>query len=130
MRYIKQIPFVLFVIFFRAGGGQWTSGINALKGAAGITLIEWALVVTSNFVLKRFTGDNLLLGLGKYWVEGLVIASFYGNYHLLVTNGFGTRYEREFSKLERSDRRSLYAYGFSAIGITIGFLLFSLFELS
>lgn len=44
-RFLKDLYFTSFTIFFRIASNAWTPGINAGKGVAGVALIECALVL-------------------------------------------------------------------------------------
>ena len=73
-RFLKEIYLTAFVVFFRTGGSDWTPGINAGKGVAGVALIEsafligiagWVDVAPGNEVVGKYPkmgSDDCFLG--------------------------------------------------------------------
>ena len=124
---LRQTYLTIFTLFFRAAAGSWTRSINAWKGVAGVTMIEWALVVALNAWLQWWLGTRLLFGLEKWAFYLLFSLSFGANYYALIFCGSGIAYEEDFSRLPKRERTSRFIVGISAVLVIMGFLVVSFF---
>jgi hypothetical protein len=63
LRFFKEIYLTGFTLGFRVSGSSWSSGMNAGKGVAGVTLIEAAILMgiegwTEMLVGTRFSFNS------------------------------------------------------------------------
>jgi hypothetical protein len=115
---LKEIYLSVYVLFFRIGGGQWPSHVNAdaHKGVAGVAVVEGILLITLVDWIQSIAGN---FGIGR-WVPGIVGVVIYAiNYYFLVIQGNGVAFEKQFGSLPKSKRLTLRLV---AVGIFVATL--------
>ena len=108
-RYIKEIYLTAFTVFFRAGGADWTSGINAGKGVTGVALIESAFLLGAASWIDVFVGTKSLLDIPRWAAIVTFVALCAANHYVLVVCHHGIVFEREFTHLSKSRKFLLVA---------------------
>lgn len=109
LQFFKQIYLTAFTIFFRVGGADWTPGINAGKGVAGVAMIEWLILIGTASWIDVFEGRKFLLGIPKWISIVLFLALCALNHYPLVVCGYGTHFQHEFAHLRKSRKLLLLA---------------------
>jgi hypothetical protein len=107
LRLFKELYLTAFTIFFRVGGADWTPGINAGKGIAGIALIEALLLLGIASWIEMLAGTRYRIARWEAVITYFAICV--GNHYSLVTCGHGTAFERRFSSLKSSRKILLIA---------------------
>lgn len=125
MNLLREVYLTVFVLFFRLGQNSWSQASNVAKGVAGITWLQFMILIGAIAWLYFFTGNKVLLAIPRLAFVisfGLVAAI---NYYTLVTCQRGTRFEKEFKTLEHRQRSLLLAGGLAFILFSFGFALIS-----
>ena len=126
-RFFKETYLTEFALFFRAGGEWWTLGINAGKGAAGVTLFECIILVGIEAWIEMLIGKRFHLDFYQWAIWIAVFVLYFANYYVLVTRGHGIRFEREFNNLEKPRRILLRASCRVMELATVAFILCSIY---
>jgi len=118
MERLREVYLTVFVLFFRIGQHSWSATTNAAKGAAGITWLQFMLLITVAAWLYFFTGDRRLITISSPLFYVLFGAIYLLNYYTLVARQTGLRFESAF-KTMGSRHRSLL------VVTSVGFIVFS-----
>jgi hypothetical protein len=122
-KFLKEIYFTAFTIFFKVGGAAWTPGINAGKGVTGVTMIEWALFVGVWSWIDVLDKTNTFTAVPKLAVIIAFFALWIANCYPLVVLGYGITFEREFNQLKKSKKMSLVAGFLTVLLVVTSFFL-------
>ncbi|HSY75113.1 MAG TPA: hypothetical protein VK810_06565 [Dongiaceae bacterium] len=102
---MKELYLAEFNSFFKAGSSSWTPGVNAGKGVAGVTLIEWVILIVIAMWIELSAGERfLLLNFHRWqiWIATFILS--FMNYYILVIRSHGIKFEREFNGLKKSKK--------------------------
>lgn len=113
-RFFKEVYLTGFTLGFRSGGSSWTYRINASKGAVGVALVEWVILIGVEAWIEILIGVRSHLDYFRWAVMIALFTLWFANYYVLVIRGHGTKFEREFSDLDKS-RKTLLIIGFVAV---------------
>lgn len=125
MKLVKEVYLSVFVLFFRIGQNSWSFTSNAAKAVAGITWLQFTLLIGLTAWLYYFTGNKLFLAASRpafYLLFGIICLV---NYYVLVTRAAGTHFVSEFRTFEYRRRSILVATSIALVIFSFGFALFS-----
>lgn len=125
LRFFKELYLTMFTIFFRAGGAEWSSGVNAGKGVAGVTLIESAVLLSILSWMDMLTGTTSFLSFSKWVAVVAFLAICAANHYPLVILGHGVTFERAFSDLKNTRRIFLVASCVVGLLLVVTFFIYS-----
>jgi len=97
------------------------------KGIGGVVLIEGVILIVTASWVEIYCGTRFLLNQSKaiVWIAFLVLAV--PNYYFLVSRGYGIKFEREFSNLEKSRKRRLIANCCAFLLVLLGSTIYSIY---
>jgi hypothetical protein len=98
---LKELYLTEFVFFYRASKKSWSHGTNVGKGAAGVSLFAWIILLSISMWIEIFCGKRFLFVFNRLEVGVFVFAFFCVNYYILAIRGYGIRFEREFNNLKK-----------------------------
>jgi hypothetical protein len=107
IRFLRELYFVGFTIFFRASNKSWSHSINLARGAAGVSFFGWIMLLTIRMWIEVFNGNRFFLMFNQWEVGIAAFVIYCVNYYVLVIRGHGIRFEREFNNLQKSKRTFL-----------------------
>jgi len=122
VRAISEVYLTIFVLSFRLGARE-SPAANARKGVIGISLIEGLPIVSALSWLQTQTGQALPPGSWQIWA--LALLPFLLNHYLLVINGCGTSFEKNFNMRQRRERVLLRSAALTVVVMTIAITYFT-----
>jgi len=125
METLREVYLTVFVLFFRIGQHSWSVTTNAAKGAAGITWLQFMLLITGSAWLYFFTGDRRLITISSPLFYVSFGAIYLLNYYTLVARQTGLRFESAFKTMRSRHRSLLVVTGVGFIVFSFGLALFS-----
>jgi hypothetical protein len=125
MNWLKEVYLSVFVLFFRIGRNSWSFATNAAKGAAGITWLQFMLLIALTAWLYYFTGNRRLVSVSNPVLLALFGVTYLINYYILVAREAGTRFESAFTTLGHRHRFVLVAASVAFVLFSFGLALFS-----
>ena len=123
-QFFKETYFTAFTIFFRAGV-SWTPGYNAGKGIAGVTLIQFALLLGIASWIDVLVGIRFLLNVPKWAAAIAFITLCFVNRHMLIVRGCGVQFEGEFTHFPKAKKNLLLARAVAMMVIAVAFFICS-----
>ena len=127
IRFLKELYLAEFTFFYRASSKSWSHGYNAGKGAAGVSLVLFLILMGICLWIEIFTRSQFLPVLSRWetWIASL--AFIVVNYYVLVIRGHGIRFEQEYNNLKKSKQTNLQVSCFVVILASAAFFIFSIF---
>jgi hypothetical protein len=104
LRFFKELYLVGFTLGFRASSSSWTPGLNAGKGVAGVTIIQVLIFMAIEGWIEMLVGTRLSFDTSPWAIRIAALALYLANYYVLVTRGYGIKFEREFDSLKKPRR--------------------------
>jgi hypothetical protein len=106
IRFLKEVYLTAFTLLYRLRPSQKDS-TRVGRALAGITLIEWFVLVGISSCIEMFAGAKNLFYFSKVVIVIAIFALYFVNQYVLATRGHGIRFEREFDKLKKTKRTLL-----------------------
>jgi hypothetical protein len=82
-------------------GGGWGPIIDTGKGVLIVSLIVFLILKGIESCVEIHVGTRFSFD-SSPWELASVLALYYANYYLLVSRGYGIKFEREFTHLKKS----------------------------
>ena len=112
-RFLIELYYTSFVLFFRSGGAKWPTGVNVGKGVAGVAVIQCVFLL-STAAWFDVAARRILIPIPSWGATVVGLILYFVNRYPLVTLGCGIAYERQFTALKKAKRTRLIA-GFAAL---------------
>jgi hypothetical protein len=105
-QFLKKVYLTGFTLGFRFRapkclGGGWGPIIDAGKGVAFVWLIEFLTLKGIEQSVEIHFGTRFSSFDSSPWELVTVLAIYYVNYYVLITHGYGIKFEREFTHLKK-----------------------------
>jgi len=127
IRFFKELYLAEFTFFYRASNKSWSHGYNSGKGAAGVSLVLFLILMGISLWIEIFTRSQFLPVLDRWETWIVSLAFIVVNYYVLAIRGHGIRFEREFDNLKKSKQTFLQVSCFVLSLASAAFFICSLF---
>ena len=121
---LSNLYFSIFVLFYRLLRGLWPAQFNAdaHKGVAGVSFVEWLLLLSLFEWVQIGTGHRF--GFGQLTAAVVLLVGFFVNYYFLIVLRFGLEFEKQFNHFSLARRVALRgcAIAFVLIAVAVFYL--------
>jgi len=97
--------------------------MNAVKGVAGVALVEAAILMGIEGWIEIAAGTRFSFNSSPWPLRIAAVVLYFANHYILVARGHGIRFEHEFANLKKSRKvllvASCVAMMLAAIAVTI-----------
>ena len=127
IKYLKEIYFTLFVLFYRTPAWGSLRSKNRRNGRAvtGVTLIEWFILLGVGSWISIYFRSRYLFGFSIVAILILFAMLAFANYHFLVIRGHGADFDRDFAHLKKTKKVFLITCYLALIFTTIADFFYS-----
>jgi hypothetical protein len=129
IRFLKELYFTSFTILYKIPGG--TPSSKSGTSVTAVAVIEGLLLAGIFSWIDIFIGKRFLLSDYNSHISFklvtliLFFALYFANYRVLVTRGYGIKFEREFIHLKKSRKVLLLSSCVVLLLATIAFFIYS-----
>jgi hypothetical protein len=109
IRFLKELYLTGYVFFYRASGRSWSHQYNVAKGVAGVSLFVFLAFTGIEVWIEILMGKQslTLLYFARWYRYASIFAWLLANYYILVSRGYGVRFEKDFDNLKKSTQTFL-----------------------
>jgi hypothetical protein len=125
MSWIKDLYFMVFLLFFRFCEKGWSYDMNIAKALAGVTMVEGWLFIGAIAWLYRFTGNNIFIEIPRWAIYFVFLVLGMLTYYLVILRGRFSAFQKEFSEFAARRKALLTSAGIGLIVFSVTFAFFS-----
>ena len=125
---LKELYLTVFTLGFRLGKkGGWdriSMGLGLILNMGnGVLLISLIIIFSLSGIRQCIEiHEKNIIKIDPSWELCSVVAIYYVNFYILVTSGYGTRFEREFDNIEKRKKKLLLISGILLVVATMVFV--------
>jgi hypothetical protein len=128
IRFFKEIYLTWFVLIYRMPAPNWGNPerTKSVRASAVVTLITCPVLLEIACWIDMLIGKSFLLNFSYPVVGAFFVVLNFANFYVLVSRGYGIRFEREFNNLEKSRRNFLVTSCVVLLPATVAFFIYTI----